>query len=269
MFGRGAAGPRELRAGLLAERVGERDIAYHVPEPQVLIALAPQDLFLDPSHTYRLDLAALAAPASGDITVRDGDPGDQADIDRIYAHRRMVPLRAGFLARRAVDTGVSVLVATRRDDARVIGVVMGIDHVVAFDDPDNGSSLWSLAVDADAMSPGVGRELVTALAERLRTVGRDFMDLSVLHDNHEAVRLYEGLGFRRVDLYCVKKKNPINEPLFIAPQPAGDALNVYAEIIVTEARRRGIRVDVLDAASGLFELSHGGVPSPAVSRCAI
>lgn len=42
-----------LLDALLAELPGARDIAYHVTDPHVLVAQAPQDLFLDPSHTYR------------------------------------------------------------------------------------------------------------------------------------------------------------------------------------------------------------------------
>src|SRR3546814_12255967 len=35
-------------------------------------------------------------------------------------------------------------------------------------------------------------------------------------------------------------------------------MNPYARIIINEARRRGIGVDVLDVAGGLFQLSSGG-----------
>ncbi|MEX2482294.1 MAG: N-acetylglutaminylglutamine synthetase [Gammaproteobacteria bacterium] len=258
LFGRTFPSHRALLDGLLEERPGERDIAYHITEPHVLVALAPQDLFLDPSNTYRLDLRQSTPPRARGISVRPACAKDQAAINRIYAQRRMVELRDGYLDDLDDDGEVAVLVAVSPADDTVIGVVMGIDHVAVFDDPLGGSSLWSLAVDPDAAAPGVGRALVSALAELYRSRGRAFMDLSVMHDNEEAVRLYEDLGFERIDLYCVKKKNSINEALFIAPQPGGGELNIYAEIIVTEARRRGIRVDIVDAQSGLFELAHGG-----------
>lgn len=48
--------PAELVATLRAERHGQRDIAIHLSDPHVLLSLAPQELFLDPSHTFRLDL---------------------------------------------------------------------------------------------------------------------------------------------------------------------------------------------------------------------
>jgi GNAT-family acetyltransferase (TIGR03103 family) len=83
------------------------------------------------------------------------------------------------------------------------------------------------------------------------------MDLSVLHDNHGAIALYEKLGFDRVPLFAVKRRNPINERLFVGHDPAKD-MNPYARIIINEARRRGIGVDVIDVAGGVFRLSYGG-----------
>ncbi|HLS69508.1 MAG TPA: N-acetylglutaminylglutamine synthetase, partial [Kiloniellales bacterium] len=41
---------------LLQERQGRRDIAFYVDDPHVLLSLRPQQIFLDPSDTYRLDL---------------------------------------------------------------------------------------------------------------------------------------------------------------------------------------------------------------------
>ena len=45
---------RRLADALLAELPGKRDIAFYVSDPHVLLAMEPQNLFLDPSHTYRL-----------------------------------------------------------------------------------------------------------------------------------------------------------------------------------------------------------------------
>jgi GNAT-family acetyltransferase (TIGR03103 family) len=60
-----------------------------------------------------------------------------------------------------------------------------------------------------------------------------------------------------VPLFAVKRKNPINEPLFIGASPAS-SLNPYATIIVNEALRRGIHVEVTDAEGGFFRLIYGG-----------
>ena len=95
------------------------------------------------------------------------------------------------------------------------------------------------------------------MAEYFIARGRSYLDLSVMHNNHEAIRLYEHLKFERINTFSVKKKNPFNEPLFIGAQPE-EALNPYAKIITREAQRRGIGINVLDEEAGFFELSLGG-----------
>ena len=168
----------------------------------------------------------------------------------------MVPLREGYLEADGHPDSVTVLVA-EGTEGRLAGVVIGIDHRIAINDPDNGSSLWALAVDPQAQMPGVGTALVLALAEHFRQRGRAFMDLSVMHNNEQAIALYEKLGFVRVPVFCVKRKNAVNEALFVGPAIEGE-LNIYARIIVDEARRRGIAVEIEDAEAGLFRLSFGG-----------
>ena len=76
--------------------------------------------------------------------------------------------------------------------------------------------------------------------------------------NEAAIGLYEKLGFERVPVLAVKRKNAINEPLFTPASETVDDLNPYARIIADEAMRRGIRVEVLDAETGEMRLSHGG-----------
>src|SRR5690606_5976685 len=49
----------------------------------------------------------------------------------------------------------------------------------------------------------------------------------------------------------------INEPLFTPSSPVDD-LNPYARIIADEAARRGISVNILDAAWGELELTFAG-----------
>ncbi len=84
------------------------------------------------------------------------------------------------------------------------------------------------------------------------------MDLSVLASNTSAMSLYDKLGFVRTGSVCVKRKNPINEPLF-APRPERlDDLNPYARIIAEEALRRGVHVEVTDGRWGEMRLTHGG-----------
>src|SRR3546814_10000785 len=80
-----------------------------------------------------------------------------------------------------------------------------------------------------------------------------------MHDNRPAIRLYEKLGFERVPVFAVKRKNAINEALFGGNVPDDlDHCNPYARIIADEALRRGIAVEVLDADAGYLALTHGG-----------
>lgn len=260
IFGQTFDRPEELAAALKEEAEGERDVALYVRDPHVVLASAPQALFLDPSHTFRLDLAAMtpAPDLPEGLIVRKAMPGDETAVNRLYLSWSMVPVADDFFSGLATQDVVHVLLAveaSRQDE--VVGVVMGVDHRKAFSDPDNGSSLWALAVDPQARRPGVGETLVLTLAERFRTLGRAFMDLSVMHDNNDAIALYRKLGFEQIPVYCLKKKNPINEKLFVGPQTETE-LNIYARIIVDEARRRGIGVDIEDAEAGLFRLTLGG-----------
>jgi GNAT-family acetyltransferase (TIGR03103 family) len=186
-------------------------------------------------------------------------PADADEMNRVYVRCGMVPgpvevIWDNFTSHNAVD----YLVAVRDDDGSVLGTVTGVDHKRLFSDPEDGSSLWTLAVDPTSSLPGVGAALTRTLAKLYRDRGRAYMDLSVSHDNEAAISLYEKLGFERVPVMAVKRKNAINEPLFTHPPETIDDLNPYARIIADEAMRRGIWVEVLDAGAGEMRLSHGG-----------
>jgi GNAT-family acetyltransferase (TIGR03103 family) len=249
-----------LARTLTEEKPGQRDIALYLRDPHVVLSIAPQDLFLDPSHTYRLWLERYRVSRlrpRGFVIRRLACREDVEAVNRIYATRGMVPADPEILWAQHNHQELTYLVAVDALSGEVVGSVTGVDHVHAFGDPEMGSSLWCLAVDPQAPHPGIGQALVRHLAEHFLARGRSFMDLSVLHDNRQAIALYEKLGFQRVPVFCLKRKNPINEPLFIAPPPDAD-LNPYARIIIKEARRRGIAVDVVDAEEGYFSLTFGG-----------
>jgi GNAT-family acetyltransferase (TIGR03103 family) len=251
--------PSRIANALQDETQGRRDIAFYVSEPHLVLAQAPQALFLDPSHTFRLDLtgAKIKRPATAGISIRKARRSDEAGINAIYASHGMVPLRQSYIANLDPAGPVRIMVAEDKSNKRVAGVVMGVDHAFACGDPENGASLWALAVDMRSALPGIGQKLVLGLAAAHQAAGRSFMDLSVMHDNTEAIALYQKLGFKQVPVFSVKMKNQINERLFIGPEPE-DTLNIYATIITDEARRRGISVEIEDAEAGLFKLSLGG-----------
>ncbi len=261
VFGQTFSDMETLAGSLRDERIDQRDIAIYVRDPHVLLARAPQEVFLDPSHTFRLDLAAYRASKrtpKGFFIRRLTSQDDAVAINRIYASRGMVQVPPEFFWQRRDARSISYFVAEDDNTGDILGTVTGVDHYRAFDDPERGASLWCLAVDPQARHPGVGEALVRRLAEYFAARGSAYLDLSVIHDNKQAIALYEKLKFRRVPYFSVKRKNPINEKLFTAPA-ADDALNPYAAIIVKEARLRGINVEIIDADGGLFRLSYGGV----------
>jgi len=251
--------PATLAEALQEERPGERDIALYVAAPQQLLAQAPQQLFLDPSDTLRLwfsDYRQAQRVFRGFRIRRAQSDADWQAINSLYQARGMLPVQPELLTPRHLGGPVYWL-AEDEDTHAVIGSVMGLNHSKAFDDPEHGSSLWCLAVDPHCTRPGVGEVLVRHLIEHFMSRGLAYLDLSVLHDNRQAKRLYEKLGFRNLPTFAVKRKNGINQQLFLGPGPEA-GLNPYARIIVDEAYRRGIEVQVDDATAGLFTLSLGG-----------
>ena len=251
---------RRLADTLLAEEEGRRDIALYLRDPHVVLAMEPQEFFLDPSHTYRLwffNYRSARVRPQGFAVRRLRSQSDAEGIYRLLVSRRMVPPDPDFIWSHRRSRVLSFFVAENEETKEIIGTVTGVDHVEAFGDPEKGSSMWCLAVDPQAAQPGIGRALVAYVADHYAARGREFMDLSVMHDNAAVIRLYENMGFERIPAFCLKRKNAINEPLFVGPVDDGE-LNPYARIIVDEARRRGIAVEILDAEEGYFALTLGG-----------
>lgn len=253
--------PARLADALLRERFGQRDIAFYVEKPQVVVASAPQQLFLDPSDAFRLQLSAYRHRAAGrrGFTLRRlRTRTDVAAINLLYRARRMVAVDSQHVWRQRASRVITYALAEDRETGEVLGVAMGLDHVEGYSDPQNGSSLWALAVAPQAAHPGIGEALVRYLAEHYLARGRSWMDVSVMHDNEQAIALYEKLGFKRIPAFAVKRRNAINETLYTGPEDGIDGLNPYARLIVDEARRRGIQVEIIDAAHGYFALTLGG-----------
>jgi GNAT-family acetyltransferase (TIGR03103 family) len=260
VFGQTYVDPHAVATELRDEALGQRDICVYHPDPHVLVSAAPHELFVDPSHTYRFwfveDLQPWAAPG---VRIRPMDADDIDAVNQIYLRSGMVSAPSDVMAANAVSDAFVYLVAEDEGTGEVIGTVTGVDHLRVFDDREEGCSLWCLAVDPQAMRGGVGESLTRSLLAEFSQRGRLYLDLSVMHDNVPALRLYEKLGFVRVPVYAVKRKNPINERFFVAPPSTElEALNPYARIIADEARRRGIIVDVIDAEGGFLRLTHGG-----------
>ncbi|BBX07107.1 N-acetylglutaminylglutamine synthetase [Mycolicibacterium aichiense] len=262
IFGQTFESPDKLAAVLQQEEQGRRDICIYARESHVLVAKSPAELFIDPSHTYRWRLHPddPDVPTPAGFTVRPlRDQAEADEMNRVYVRCGMVPAPTELIWNNHLHCdAVEYLVAVRDDDGSVVGTVTGVDHKRLFNDPEDGSSLWSLAVDPTASLPGIGASLTRTLAAVFRDRGRAYLDLSVAYDNAAAIALYEKLGFQRVPVLAVKRKNAINEPLFTPASETVDDLNPYARIIADEAMRRGIRIEVLDAETGEMRLSFGG-----------
>lgn len=261
IFGQTFDNPEKVADILRAEGPGRRDIAFYVRDPHVLLAQSPQELFLDPSHTYRLDLATYrpAGEQPRGFFIRRLSSAQDADaVNRIYAARNMVPVPPDFFWSKRDSRSITYFVAEDGSTGQIIGAVMGVNHGIAFGDPERGASLWSLAVDPQAAPAGVGVALVRRLSEHFQARGAAYMDLSVIHDNEQAIALYEKLGFTRVPVFAIKRKNVINEALFTGQQSEFDGYNPYARLIIDEAWRRGIAVEPIDIEGGFFRLTFGG-----------
>ncbi|WP_319462113.1 N-acetylglutaminylglutamine synthetase [Micromonospora sp. RTP1Z1] len=254
-----------VAAVLRSEAAGARDICIYLRDPHVLVSRLPDELFIDPSLAYRLPLGdrrPAATDSGGEIPgvmIRPlRDAADADAVNRIYARNGMVTAPVEVLVDNAGTDRFLHLVAEAAT-GEIVGTITGVDHVAVFADPENGASLWCLTVDFNHAPPGTGQALLSELADRLDERGRAFVDLSVLAENSGAIRLYERLGFHRTGTLCVKRKNPINERLFLPATPEGyDDLNPYAKIVADEAMRRGIRVEVTDPRWGELRLTNGG-----------
>lgn len=252
--------PESVVDTILEEKEGQRDIAFYLNDPHLVLNLAPQHLFLDPSITYRLDFSDYKPAGHPPIGFELGSIESKADIkeiNRIYISHRMVPVDVDYVWKNKTSEKFEYFVARATDDQRILGAVLGVDHLKSFQDIQNGSSLWALAVDKQADLPGVGEYLVRHVIETYRGRGRSQLDLSVMHDNESAIHLYDKLGFTKVAVFAVKCRNSINERLFVG-EPPDPEYNPYATIIINEALRRGIRVIPTDPERGFFTLSLGG-----------
>lgn len=246
-----------------------RDIAMYVIDPHVIVAMAHDKLFIDPSHTYRLwnyDYRYDNQKQNNTFSINRLLSEDEAEqVNAIYAKCHMRGADPQFLLDKHANRLRTYFIAKRSDD-QVIGIVTGIDHVEAFNDPENGSSLWSLAVDPQAGIPGIGISLVRQMAAHYFTKARTYMDVSVMHDNEHATRLYGKLGFQRIPAFCIKRKNTINESLYIPEDKDLNQLNPYARLIVDEAKRRGLPQMLLMQITDCSILVWGATPLHAESR---
>ena len=260
IFGHTFPTPDSVAAAVLDEEPGKRDIAFYLNDPQIILNCAPQDLFLDPSTSYRLlkENHQSEASAVPGITISTlSQRSDLEGINSIYKNLNMVPVDPDHVWSRRSSERFRYFLAKHNETGDLLGVVMGVDHTCCFSDLQNSCSLWALGVDPQAGLPGIGEALTRHVADYYFSRGRQILDLSVMHNNDGAIRLYKKLGFEKQPVLAIKRRNSINEKLFVGAPPERD-FNPYATIIIKEALRRGIVVEPLDPLRGFFRLSLGG-----------
>ncbi|MGB7161611.1 MAG: N-acetylglutaminylglutamine synthetase, partial [Mycobacterium sp.] len=181
IFGQTFADPNTLAEALRREAPGRRDICIYARESHVVVAGAPSEIFIDPSHTYRLRFAETSkeyepAPAPVGVTVRTLNDRSDADLmNRVFVRCGMVPAPVEVIwNNHQHQPAVTYLLAVRDNDGAVVGTVTGVDHELLFSDPERGSSLWTLAVDPGAGIPGIGIALTRKLASHFRHAGRAY-----------------------------------------------------------------------------------------------
>ena len=221
IFGQTFCSHEKIIELLQKERENRRDIAFYIHNHHVLLSKAPELLFLDPSDTLRLWLYNYRMPKRRSRKFRIRILKDREDaraINRIYRDCGMMESPEETIMNNQKTRVFCYYVAedleNKKNPGRVIGSIMGIDHKKAFNDPDNGSSFWCLAVDPQVRARGMGQALVRAVAEHFLAKGREYLDLSVIHDNRKALKLYKSLGFRKIPVFAVKKKNTINKEFY-------------------------------------------------------
>jgi hypothetical protein len=223
-----------------------------------------RSLFLDPSHTYRLDLA----------TYRPARRRKQAFFIRRLSTTARRRRRERDLRRARHGAGAARNSSGR--PPRCAGADRaGRGRLRDRRDPRLGHGrrpcaglrrprAWRVALVPRGRRR---RRRMRGLASRWCAVwpntssarGSAYVDFSVLHDNEQAIGLYEKLDFRRAQVFAVKRKNVINEKLYVGQRrPDMRSSTPMRGSIVDEARRRGIHVEVIDAEGGLFRLTYGG-----------
>jgi len=217
IFGQTYKDHQALIDELADEKASCRDIAMYTRNHHVLLSLAPELLFVDPSDTFRLWLNLYRAPRHRrrmyNIRLLQ-DRNDAEAINKVYRSCKMLESPVETIMQNQYTRVFCYYLAERTADGQVVGTISGIDHQEAFNDPANGSSFWNLSVDPAARAEGVGKALVREVIEHYIARGREYIDLSVMHDNKKAKRLYRSLGFRQIPVYAVKIKNKVNRELY-------------------------------------------------------
>ena len=256
MFGETFIKTEKLATELKKERKKERNIVFYPLDPQILLTRYPQEFFLNPAYTYKIDLQSfpLRRGKQSSFSIRKLQTiEDLEQLNTVYEKMKMQPLRMSWFEEK--KEGISIFLVINNANDQVLGGVMTLDHYVIFKDPKKSCSIWSLVVDSDAPYAGIGKSLVKYVIAEYKKKKRERLFLSVVSENIPAQRLYESLGFVRTPILTVKNKTPINENLFVS-QDFAETFSPHVQGIVKEALKRGIYVQRVQG--DVFRLTLGG-----------
>ena len=99
----------------------------YLDDPHVMLALVPQNLFLDPLHTFRLDIdvPSLARWVPAGFAVQPLEMAEQVrQVNRIHAARAMLPTPDNFLMAYRDCRHLTYLIAVDSRNSGVIGTVI-------------------------------------------------------------------------------------------------------------------------------------------------
>jgi ribosomal protein S18 acetylase RimI-like enzyme len=99
--------------------------------------------------------------------------------------------------------------------------------------------LYDLYVHADARGRGVGRDLIAAVADRLKARSVTHLSLDVALTNDSARRLYERLGFRAYDVLMAVDLEQLEQQL-AAPAAAQSSASTHVQTDDVDGVRRAV-----------------------------
>ena len=131
--------------------------------------------------------------------IRPGTPEDAEAVARVNVETWQAAYAHALPRERLMNLSVQERVAFWRSwpplVAEVDGEIVGYVAVGASSEGDGGGELFAIYVHPDHWRTGVGRRLIQAGEERLRTLGHAEAILWVLEDNPRARRFYEAAGW--------------------------------------------------------------------------
>ena len=131
--------------------------------------------------------------------IRPGTPEDAEAVARVNVETWQAAYAHALPRERLMNLSVQERVAFWRSwpplVAEVDGEIVGYVAVGTSSEGDGGGELFAIYVHPDHWRTGVGRRLIQAGEERLRTLGHAEAILWVLEDNPRARRFYEAAGW--------------------------------------------------------------------------